>query len=666
MLKKQCTATPLIQRWLMVFLFVLSLQSAFGQTISGTVTGSDGKPVGNASVTTKDRKAGTSTNDEGKFTIQAPAGAVLVVSSVGYETQEVRTAGRSTFNITLRQTASDLGEVVVIGYGTRRREDVSGAVTQVTSEMITKQPITSIDQGLAGMVPGVTLREGTGAPGAGPEILIRGINGFQSNKPLVVIDDVIYEDGNDQNNNPLALLNPEDIESVTILKDAATKAIYGSRATAGVIVVKTKRGREGKPRISVNTNVGFANVLGFERPDVLNARELAQFRKEKAIDDLRASTNPSFSQYADPKVQVPDSALLRFLPAAAAYLRPDSFGVGTNWFDEVTRQAVIQNYNLSVSGGTANARYFVGGNYLNQEGVVINNDLKRYSLRANLDLKINNRVRVGLNLAPSRTEQNRPADDPGNGQFSAYGTITSTYWIDPSSSVFQPNGQYKYTTQGLLTSNWTANPIYQLYAEREVRRSTQLLTGAYLEIEPVKNLTLRSNLTWNYTQARSQNFKPSNLVGDGSLTPVFPNQDSGRAVLFNSSTNNVISDNTIRYNLNVGKHRADILGGYLVQQQSGENSTLSAVRILDENFYLPASGNVSQVLGNFTGEENYSKWAIISLIGRVNYSFNNKYLVNFSVRRDGSSRFGRNVQYGVFPAGSVAWRVTEEGFMNKL
>jgi TonB-dependent starch-binding outer membrane protein SusC len=636
--------------------------------IRGRITNNKGEPLAGTSINEKGTSNTVVTAANGEYRIKVTsADAVLVVSFIGFEAQEFKVGNRTTIDVTLLYSEGKLDDVVVIGYGTRRREDVSGAVTQITNDLITKQPITSIDQGLAGLTPGVLLREGSGAPGSGPEILIRGINGFGSNKPLVVIDDIIYDNGNDQNNNPLAALNPEDIETVTILKDAATKAIYGSRATGGVILITTKRGTAGRTKITFNNNIGISDVLPFERPDVLNAKELAQFRKEKAIDDLRASTNASFSRYTDPKVPVPDTALLRFLPAAANYIDPASFGEGTNWFDAITRTAVTQNYNLSISGGNQNARYYISGNYLNQEGVVINNGIKRYSFRSNLDIKLNDKLRFGLNLNPSRTEQTRPADDPGNGQFSAYGTITSTYWIDPSSPIYDANGMYKYTTQGPLASNWTANPVYQVNAEKEVRRSTQLLTGTYLEYEPIKNLVLKTNFTWNYTQARSQNFKPSNLVGDGSLTPQFPNADSARAILFSSSLNNIISDNTIRYRMKFARHNINLLGGFLVQQQTTEQSTISARRLLDENFMLPDFNNVSSAsLGNFTGSEEYGRFRMVSLIGRINYDFGNKYLLNFSIRRDGSSRFGRDVQYGVFPAGSVAWRITEEGFMERL
>jgi TonB-dependent starch-binding outer membrane protein SusC len=639
------------------FLFINILAHAQNKTITGKITSESGLVLENASVVLKGTSNGVRTDKDGMYIISVPANAkTLIISIVGFETIEVAIRNQSVINADLKVRDNKLDDVVVVGYGSRKKNDVSGAVTQVNSEMITKQSIVSIDQGLAGMVPGVTLREGTGAPGSGPEILIRGINTFGNNKPLIVIDGVIFENGNDQNNNPLALINTEDIESVTVLKDAATKAIYGSRATAGVILVTTKKGVMGKSKITFSSSIGFSKIMEFERPDVLNATELAQFYKETRIDQIRA-TNPA---YADPKIPVPDNLLPTNLQ------NPSQYGVGTNWFDEVTRQAITQNHNISVSGGTPGLKYFFSANYLDQEGVVIQNDIQRYAFRANIEIKVNSRIRFGVNINPSRTEQNRPADDPSGNQFSAYSTITSTYWADPSSPVYQPNGLYKYTTQGSITSNYTANPIYQLNAEQEKRRATQVLLGVFVEYEPVKNLFIKSNLNFNYNQARSRNFQPANLVGDGSLTPQFPNVDSARALLFNTATNNLISDNTIRYQLNEGKHSGDIIVGYSIQDQATETSTISAKRLLDENFQLPDFNNVSQlVVGNFTGSEEYSRFRLLSSFARVNYSFDNKYLLNFSIRQDGSSRFGRNVQFGTFPAGSFAWRVSEEKFMQK-
>jgi TonB-dependent SusC/RagA subfamily outer membrane receptor len=265
--------------------------------------GETDEPLVGVSVVLKNTATGTITNENGEYTLDLPSGeGTLLFSFVGYETKEVNIKNQKEINVRLSTNAIALKEFVATGYGdVRKRDELSGAVTQITSESLTLQPVTSVDQALAGMSPGVTLREGTGAPGAGPEILIRGINTFGNNKPLVVIDDIIFENGNDQNNNPLSLINPEDIASVVILKDAATKAIYGSRATAGVIMVTTKKGKLGEAKITFNTNVGITSVLPFEKPDVLNATELAQFFKEKAIDNVR-TTNPL---YKDVTVPVP-------------------------------------------------------------------------------------------------------------------------------------------------------------------------------------------------------------------------------------------------------------------------------------------------------------------------------------------------------------------------
>jgi TonB-dependent starch-binding outer membrane protein SusC len=628
-------------------------------SVSGKVVDENNQALIGVSVKVKGTTQGTITNAEGNFNMEiANPNATLVFSYIGYLNQEVALNGKSSLNIKMKPDDKSLEEVVVVGYGTRKRSELTGAVTTIKSEMITKQPITSIDQGLAGMVPGVTLREGTGAPGSGPEILVRGINTFGNNKPLIVIDDVIFENGNDQNNNPLALLNPEDIENIVILKDASTKAIYGSRATAGVILITTKKGSEGKPTVKFSTSFGSSSVMPFERPDVLNATELAQFYKDVNIDRIRATN----ALYSNPSTPVPDDLI------PEKFRNPSQYGVGTNWFDEVTQTAGNHTQNLSIQGGSNTVKYFVSGNFLKQEGVVINNDLTRFSLRANIDMKINKMLRVGLNLNPSRTEQNRPADDPGSGQFSAYGSITSTYWIDPSSPVYSSKDVYKYTTQGAITSNWTANPVYQLNAENEKRRSSQLLFGTFLEFEPIKNLVFKSSVSSNYTQRRSRNFQPSTLVGDGSLTPVFPNLDGARALLFNESVTNVNLDNLLRYTLRKDKHNIVGMVGYTVQNQNAETSTVSTRRIIDESFKLPDLLNTDRTAGALNGSasEEFGESRLISYISRLNYTFGEKYFLNASLRRDGSSRFGRNVQFGNFPSASAGWRLSKEPFFEDI
>ncbi len=636
-------------------------------TVTGKVVDENGEGVPGVSIIVKGTSRGTTTNATGVYSIAVPdEKAVLVFTSIGYESQNVNVGTRKIINLSLSTSTKGLSEVVVVGYGTRLKKELSGAVTQINSKFIANQPITSVDQGLAGLVPGVTLREGSGAPGSGPEILIRGINTLGgNNRPLVVIDDVIIEASDPtrasqdaQNNNPLSLVNPEDIETVTILKDAATKAIYGSRATAGVIIITTKKGKKGTPTIRFNTSFGIQDILPFEKPNVMNATELATFYRGVNIDRIRGQ-KPTI--YGDPNIPVPDSEL-------PAQFQGDMsrYGIGTNWFNEITRQAGFQNHNISVNGGTDNVSYYVSANYQDQQGVVLFNDFKRYSFRSNVDMKLTKKLRMGLNFSPSRTERNRSADEPKADQFSAYSTITSTYWADPTATVRDALGNYNFTTLGKLTSSYTANPVYQLESEKEVRNITQLLTNFYLEFEPIKNFTLKSSLSHNYKQAQSNNFQPSTLVGD-ALTPPLINIDGARATSFANVENNLIWDNITRYQFIKDNHNLSILGGFSVQEVTSETSTVNVKNIVDETFALVDFRNVNRsVIGNFTGSDEFGKNRLVSYISRLNYSFGNKYFLNASLRRDGSSRFGRGVKYGNFPAGSIGWRASEEPFMKNL
>lgn len=633
-------------------------QSKINQfTVTGKVTdAADGAALVGVTVVQKGTTNGSVTNIDGEFTLSLPIGnEILVFSSIGYLSKQINAGNQKTLNVVLESDNRLLQEQVVIGYGTRKRDELSGAVTTINSDLITKQNITSFDQALAGQVAGLTLREGSGAPGGGPEILIRGINTFGSNKPLIVIDDVIFESYNDQNNNPLSLLNPEDIESMTVLKDAATKAIYGSRATAGVIMVTTKRGKLGKPTFTFNTNTGFSTAMPFENPNMMNARELAQFRKEAAIDKLRY-TNPL---YKDPSVPVPDNLI------PAAFLNPEQYGEGTNWYDEITRTAVSQTSNISVNGGSENVKYFVSANYLNQEGVILKTDLQRWALRANLDIKLSTKFKIGVDLSPSRTMANRPATDPVSGIFGAYSTVTATYWISPEAKVRDANGNFNYLTTSPLTTSWTSSPVYELYAEKEQRLANQLNLGTYLEFEPLPNLSFKTKLSYTNNIRRSRNFSPSTIAADG-LNPVLPRATGATALLFNENFSNILSDNIVRYRLIKNKHNIELFGAFTAQDVTTENSTLSAKRLLDENLTLVNSTNVDKTaVDNFTGSEGFTQNRLLSGIGRLNYIFDKKYLLNFSIRQDASSRFGRSVQSAIFPAGSFAWRASDERFIKK-
>ncbi|MGL4630865.1 MAG: SusC/RagA family TonB-linked outer membrane protein [Leadbetterella sp.] len=640
---------------------------ALENPIKGTVTDDKNSPLPGVSVRIKGKNKGTQTDANGTYSIDSDSeNDVLVFSFIGYLSKEVKVGSQSIVNVQLAIDDKTLEELVVVGYGQRGKKQVSGAITTVDSKMITGQQITSVDQGLAGLLPGVTIREGSGAPGSGPEILIRGINSLSAiNRPLIVIDDVIFEgnpanNGSDnQNNNILSLLNPEDIDKITVLKDAASKAIFGSRATAGVIMITTKKGKVGAPKINFNHSVGFQDVMPFEDPNVMNATELANFLKDKQTDLLRRT---KATLYGTPGTPIPDSEY-------PANLQGDlnRYGVGTNWFDEVTRRASLQNHTISVNGGTNNVNYYFSGNFQDQDGVVLYNDFKRYSLRANLDIKINNKLKMGLGLSPSRTYRNRSADEPKSDQFSIYGSITSSYWLDPSAKVRDANGNYNHLAKGELISGYSANPVYQLEVEKEERNFTQLLSNLYLEYAPIKGLVIRTSGTNNFLQRKSSAFSPSTIAPDNSFTPIYPNVDGARISTYQELNNSYFWDNIATYSRKFNLHNLTLQAGFHVQESTGETSTLNAKNLLDETFQLPDFNNVSKAVnGNFSGSDEAVKNRLVSYTSRINYGYADRYHANFSIRNDGSSRFGRGNKYGYFPAGSLAWRVTEEPFLKDL
>jgi TonB-dependent starch-binding outer membrane protein SusC len=629
-------------------------------TVTGKIVDENGEGIPGVSIIVKGTTRGTTTNAKGEYSIDVPdENSIISLSSIGYETQSVKVGNRKIINVSLSTSTKGLSEVVVVGYGTRKKDELVGAVTTINSSVLTKQLVISFDQALAGLVPGMTIRDGSGAPGAGPEILIRGINTFGTNRPLIVIDDVIFENYNDPNNNPLALLNPEDIENVSVLKDAGTKSIYGSRATAGVIIVTTKKGKAGTPKFTFGASYGFGKALGFEDPNMMNATELAQFRKEVAIDRLRGIN----TLYKDPTVPVPDAAL----PAsAAAFLDPSQYGVGTNWYNEVTQVAGTLNYNLSISGGTDVVKYFVSGSYLKQEGIVKFTDLARFSLNAKIDLNLTKNFKIGVNLAPARTLQNRPSNEPAAGGFSAYSTITSTYWSSPEAKVFDANGNYNYLTISPLTTNWGANPLYRLQAETEDRLANQLIMGTYAEYSPIPNLTLKTQLSYSNIIRRTNSFSPSAVPADG-LTPLLPNLSGARASTYNEDFSNLIFDNTATYRLLKNKHNVTAMIGTSYQDSKTESVSVNAKRLLDENLKLPIFSNVEKTVNdNYSGSTGFGQNRLVGYFTRLNYIYDGKYFLNASFRRDGSSRFGRAMKYGDFPSVSIAWRPLEEGFLKNI
>lgn len=626
-------------------------------TVTGQVTAGDGgEPLLGVTIQVKGKKTGTLSDENGKFSLQTDENDVLIFRYLGYETQEVQIAGRTKLTVVMQPEPGELDEVVVIGYGKAKKRDLIGAVDKIDAKAINNVPVTSIDLALAGQSAGVQFRQGSGQPGAGAEILIRGLGSISAgNQPLIVIDGLVFGNYNGQTNNFLSLLDPNEIESVSIIRDASGKAIYGSRAANGLILITTKRGKAGKPTIEFNAYTGVQQIPQNQRPDVFNAAELAQFLRER-IEDQAAV------QGVEPVI--PENLQ-----------NPASYGEGTNWFDAMTREAWMQNVNMSIRGGADNFRYRLGFGYMNQDGTIIETNLKRYSMRANIDADITPWLHIGMELAPSLTNNLSGNTDPGGGQFSVYNTVNVAHWADPSAPLYDENGNLTTTTQGDLLPFFQANPVYKLRNQRAVNENRQMLMGTNLKLDIIEGLYFKTQLGLVYLNNASRSFSPGSVVGTG-LTPNNPDPPANsNASAGRYESMRLISENTLNFSREFkgGKHKVEALAGYTAEYQKETFLNAGGSRLLDENFQLFSSGNIATNLPSnpeetrifFSAGEGMSEQALISYLGRVSYTFANRYILTGAVRTDGSSRFGPEVQFATFPSAGVAWRVTEESWFPK-
>ena len=642
---------------------VLLTSFLFAQNVvTGKVTDEDGVELIGVSVYPEGRiAAGTVTDIDGLYTITLNDDeSRLVFSYVGYETTTVDVKGRTKVNVRMPVAAELIKEVVVIGYGEALAEDVIGSVEQVTEKQIANIPVGSFVDAISGQAAGVTTRLGSGRPGVGSEIIIRGISTTSNNQPLLVIDDVIYGNADTQVNSFLSLIDPNDIESINIIKDASGKAIYGSRAANGLIIIKTKRGRKSKkPQISFNTYVGVQTIPQYEVPDVLNATELATFHREKFYDRFLSRNNgmePTEDDYPE-------------------QLRGDvsRYGEGTNYWEALTRNGGVQNYNVSVRGGSEGLRYNVSLGHFNQEGVVIESGLKRYNLRLNVDADINKWLSLGLDLAPSMSNADIGRTDPGTGQFNSDNVLNVARWADPTGRLYDDNGQLTQDTRGVLTQFYANNPVGVLKGQKLKRINRQLAGSLRLTARlPVEGLSVTTALRTVFLNNIQRDFRPA-FTNAGGITPSFSNlQSSNRAFRYESFR--LISENTLNFNRSFGQHNIDAFIGYTAEKQDDLSFQGSASRLINDDFPFFSSGNVPITDPNdpeervrifFGASEGLGQQRLLSYLGRAAYNFDKRYYLTATVRRDGSSRFGPDVKFAVFPSFAVAWRASEEAWFPK-
>jgi TonB-linked SusC/RagA family outer membrane protein len=619
------------------------------RTVTGKVTDETQQALPGTNIIVKGTGLGTVSDADGNYSIDVTSDdQVLVFSFVGYTPEEVLVGQQSVINMMLLPDIATLSEVVVIGYGEQQRSDIVGAVSQINSKQIAEIPVTTLEQVLSGQVSGVQLRQ-TGQPGSGPEVLVRGISSITAtNSPLYVVDGFPIGNVNNQNDNfILSSLSPNEIESITVLKDATSKAIYGSRASGGIVMIKTKRGKSGRPSITFSSSIGVQSIPDYEKPNNLNATELARFQRERIEDNIRVL------QGREPvEEDIP-----------AQYRNPEQYGQGTSWFDEITRNALMQDYNVSLEGGTDNVKYSLSLGHLNQNGTLLGTGFKRYSFRSNIDAKITDRIRFGLNIAPMHALRDSGPTEPGSEQFSVYGSITSSYWIDPSASIRNPDGSLASNTLGKLLPFYTASPVAEIYQTFNLQRTTQILMASYLDVDLAKGLTAKVTLSTFFTDRRIRGYRSGLLPGDGT-TPNPKGSGNSQASITDLANQNVINENTITYKTAFNdNHSLTVLGGFTFETRESETTNVFAQNIIDDEFILPSSGNVSQEnIGNFTGSAGFEENSLLSILGRVNYVYQDKYYLTAAFRRDGSSRFGAANRYANFPSVSGAWRISNESF----
>jgi TonB-linked SusC/RagA family outer membrane protein len=629
--------------------------------LTGRVTSPTGEGLPGVTVVLKGTSRGTTSGPDGSFAIAVPeAAGTLVFSFIGYQTQEHKFTGAGTVNIKLADDSKGLDEVVVVGYGTQKKADVTGAIATLDASKLEERPIARVDQALVGQLAGVQVQQNTGLPGRGFNIQVRGNSSITAgSQPLYVIDGFPLEsaspnsNGNFATGNPLDNINPNDIQSIEVLKDAAAAAIYGSRAANGVVLITTKRGKTGKAQISLNAYSGISQQA--KKLDLLSADEWTQ-RATEVINAawVKSGAGRTASQTNDQRRTILGLAAGTYNPALMPddrWSQPGHPGLDyLDWQDAIFRTGVVQNYQVSASGATPNVNYFVSGNYTDQQGIVIGVDYKRYSARANMEVKANDKLKFGLNIAPTYSI----ASDPGvEGKDNLTQKFITMVPVAESSAGLLTNYGDNPT---YLWGGTTVSPYGELTNRQQSTTTFRTLSTIYGDLEPIPGLHLRTTLNLDNSDSRAKSYIPnSKLVGSGA-TGTF----SGlRHLTF-------VNENTATYSrVFAEKHDFTVLGGYSYNYFHTETDKLksSGGFVNGAVTTLNGANNISGVADNGTSE---TQNVLVSQFARLQYAYAGKYLLMASVRRDGSSRFGSDTRWGIFPAGSIGWRVVQEDFMKDL
>ncbi len=609
-------------------------------TVSGKVTDDMGQPLPGVNVLEKGTTNGMSTDAEGAYRINVADGnTTLIFSFIGYITQEVAMNGRSVVDVSMAEEIQSLDEVVVVGYGTQRSQDVTGSVATVDQKAIKDLPVSTIDQKMIGQIAGVQIQQLSGAPGAGSSIKIRGSGSLSAgNEPLYVVDGMPYSAGLNQIINPLLLINPNNIESVTILKDASSTAIYGSRGANGVIMITTKKGNYDRTEVNVSSMMGLQQVPQKGRPDMMNQREFAEFQQNRIDNAVRKLENRE--------------ATLDDYPMEYRY--PDQMiGDGTDWYDLLLQTAIVQDHNFSILKGTKDSRLNFSLGYFKQEGTVRYTGVERYSSKLGMESNIGKTVTIGASLQPTYIEQNRT-----NTNTDREDILGVASWGNPVMSSYDEKGQLKpyiQSPKNKYHSAWSfANPLFVLRETTQSQREFQNLGIAFIEWDITSDLKAKSSLNTIWSTSKYFQYVPS-TVG-GSNRP--PTAGVGRSSNSRGESFDWLIENTLTYERTFNNHRINALAGYTTQKNTSSSINVNADPYANDLIHTINAAQAIKSWGQGSGE-----WSMISYLGRINYAFNGRYLLTATIRSDGSSRFGSENRYALFPSVAGAWRVSEEEFL---
>lgn len=613
---------------------VCTMANAQQVNVSGVIKDATGETVIGASVMVKGTKTGTVTDFDGRFHVECTPGATLVISYIGYQTQEVKAA--DGMNVVLQEAANDLNEVVVTGYTTQRKADLTGAISVVSVDDIAKQNENNPIKALQGRVPGMNI-SADGSPSGTATVRIRGIGTLNNNDPLYIVDGIPTKAGMHE-------LNGNDIESIQVLKDAASASIYGSRAANGVIIITTKKGKEGKIKVDFDGSIAVSTYA--HKMKVLNAKEYGQVMWQAYVNDgMDPNTNGLGYRYdwgynAQGTPMLNGISMKKYLDDAGTIPAAD-----TDWFDETTRTGVIQQYNVSVSNGSDKGSSFFSLGYYKNLGIIKTSDFNRFSARMNTEYKLlkNKMLTVGEHFTLNRTSE---VQAPG-------GFLQNVLQFNPSLPIYTEDGNYAGPVGGYPDRY---NPVAVLERNKDNRYTYWRMFGdAYLNLNPFKDFNIRTTFGLDYSQKQQRFFTYPVTEGNvaNNKNGVEAKQEHWTKWMWNA---------VATYNMELGKNRIDLMAGMELNRQddiyfSGYKEGFS---ILNPDYMWPDAGTTNpQAYGGGSG------YSLVSFFGKANYNYADKYMASFTIRRDGSSRFGKNNRYATFPSVSAGWRINQESFLKK-